>query len=841
MPDWERKVVDGVDSVVYSCGCSWPVVGEPVAPSPLPRIKVDPRHLPECDATWDLLAKGLTKGVFQLESQLGRQWTKKMKPKSMEHMSGLVALLRPGCLNAKDENGVSMTEHYVKRANNEEPVEEVHEALRNILGPTYNVMTYQEQAMQIVVAVAGFTPNEADMMRKAAGKKDTAGMAKVEKMFMEGVRREKIIDEELGLKLMSWIKESQRYAFNRCTSERQIIKRPSKDKHHRKWGMEVGDMYRMMNDLDYAKATNRMPLRSKMRRCGYGYGLSIGDDGRIRQNRIVDIQPAGKQKVYNITLENGDHCEVTINHKFPTPHGDKPLSELKPGDELYCQGDYEKTDSRKYNWSSFTNEDRNVKTGESGKGQYGEINRCYTNGSWSDFQKNKVLLPKECFDCKLPKKRIEIHHINGDRTNSKLENLMPLCAGCHKKREYAAGRVKRGEKGYPTIVSKILTIELVGEAETYDVTMEAPHHNFVVMGDHNCRGIVTCNSHAMCYGYAGYDSAYLKAHFPTQFFCSWLAWAKEGADPLEETNDLVMDAKQFDIPVETPDARLLRSDTWTDGVRVIFGMAEVSGIGSKQVAKLRASVTALAEQTAESFANWSWEKVLWEAIPVIQKNVAERLIIVGAFRHLGIARRRMLAELNAVQTLSKGELAWCQEFVKKNGYPGIIEVLRACAATKKQGGGCHDAKRVPIVKGVAQAIESPMSPLVDSPLWISNMEKQYLGIAISCTKIDSCDIADVNCSCRDFASGRTDRVMALGVQIDQLREVTTKSGKSAGRQMAYLKVSDTSGPLDNICVFPDRYEQYRNVLREGNTVLLVGKRDERRKDSFIVESASQLA
>ena len=66
--------------------------------------------------TWDLFKEGKTKGVFQLESNLGRSWSKRVAPRDIEELSALIALIRPGCLKAIS-NGKSMTQHYVDRKN----------------------------------------------------------------------------------------------------------------------------------------------------------------------------------------------------------------------------------------------------------------------------------------------------------------------------------------------------------------------------------------------------------------------------------------------------------------------------------------------------------------------------------------------------------------------------------------------------------------------------------------------------------------------------------------------------------------------------------------------------
>ena len=170
-----------------------------------------------CDKTWDLFKEGKTKGVFQLESNLGRSWSKKVSPSNMEELSALIALIRPGCLKAIS-NGKSMTQHYVDRKHGLDEVEYLHESLESILGNTYGVLVYQEQSMMIAQKIAGFNLQEADILRKAIGKKKASLMAKVKKSFIEGAEKEAIVTKEEAEEIFSWIEKSSRYAFNKSHS-----------------------------------------------------------------------------------------------------------------------------------------------------------------------------------------------------------------------------------------------------------------------------------------------------------------------------------------------------------------------------------------------------------------------------------------------------------------------------------------------------------------------------------------------------------------------------------------------------------------------------------------------
>jgi len=197
----------------FDCGCRFKVLGYD---NNHPKIhftgKLDELNL-ECSKTWDLISSGNTKGVFQLESRLGSSMSKKLKPRNIEHLSALISIMRPGSLEAF-RDGKSVTDHYIDKKNGLESVDYFHPALEPILKSTYGEMIYQEQSMQIAQAVAGFNLQEADMLRKAIGKKKPEEMAKVKIKFNDGAKKLKIINEQQAEEIFGWIEKSQRYQFN---------------------------------------------------------------------------------------------------------------------------------------------------------------------------------------------------------------------------------------------------------------------------------------------------------------------------------------------------------------------------------------------------------------------------------------------------------------------------------------------------------------------------------------------------------------------------------------------------------------------------------------------------
>jgi DNA polymerase-3 subunit alpha len=142
-------------------------------------ITLDPARLPLDDpATYELLARGDTVGVFQLEGAGMRDALRKLKPDRFEDIIAIVALYRPGPMDNIDS--------YVNRKHGREQPDYLHPLIQPILEETYGVIIYQEQVMQIAQTLSGFSLGEADLLRRAMGKKIKKEMAQQRNRFIEG-------------------------------------------------------------------------------------------------------------------------------------------------------------------------------------------------------------------------------------------------------------------------------------------------------------------------------------------------------------------------------------------------------------------------------------------------------------------------------------------------------------------------------------------------------------------------------------------------------------------------------------------------------------------------------
>lgn len=161
--------------------------------------------------TYELLRAGKTFGVFQLESSGMTSLVKRLGPTSFEDLTALLALYRPGPL------GSGMVDDYVERKHGRKELRYDHPLLESILRETYGVILYQEQVMKIAQVLAGFTLGEADLMRRAMGKKKAEEMAKQRLRFREGCARSEI-PEKLADHIFDQIDYFAGYGFNKSHS-----------------------------------------------------------------------------------------------------------------------------------------------------------------------------------------------------------------------------------------------------------------------------------------------------------------------------------------------------------------------------------------------------------------------------------------------------------------------------------------------------------------------------------------------------------------------------------------------------------------------------------------------
>ncbi len=175
-------------------------------------VEIDLDNLPlDDEKTYQLLERGELEGIFQLESSGMKQVVRELKPSNLEDISSVLALYRPGPLDT------GMIPDFIDRKHGRKPVTYAHELLRPILQDTYGAILYQEQIMRIAQDIAGYTLGQADLLRRAMGKKKVSEMEKHREQFVQGAIQ-RGVSESVAKELFDQMVAFAEYCFNKSHS-----------------------------------------------------------------------------------------------------------------------------------------------------------------------------------------------------------------------------------------------------------------------------------------------------------------------------------------------------------------------------------------------------------------------------------------------------------------------------------------------------------------------------------------------------------------------------------------------------------------------------------------------
>lgn len=743
---------------------------------------------------YKLFSQGTLDGVFQFEGSSGiRDLAVRAAPTTLENLADLNALYRPGPLKA------GMVEQYLRvRAGQTDP-QYLLDELKPILSPTAGVLIYQEQILLICRQLAGYSMAEADLMRKAIGKKKAEDMEKQRIKFAAGMA-EQGFPEEMARKLFSEIETFAGYGFNKCIAGDTVIYRGSVragSKHP-----TIAHLYKLKNEASYAEKHKQTALKKKLQLRGYGQILALDGDSRIRPRTIKDIVFSGTKPVYEICLANGMKVKATAEHRFFSKEGWVSIvAGLEIGSELIVDAGYE-VNNKSYSFSDKGNawKCRPYATPKTGFPE-GANNPAYTNGSFSEWKKVRELLAEisYCEWCGKEHRRLELAHIDGDRANSTRENIAKLCPSCHKRHDYAInGRKGKWSKGHATDTSQVVSIIPVGEEETYDIEMDSAEHNYIA------NGFVSSNSHAILYSYISYQMAWLKAYYPTEFMCACLT---SDSDENEKVIKYLEHCKHLGIKILPPDVNESTHEFSVSKNRksIRFGLGAVKNVGAGPISLI------VEERKTQAYTDLI-DFISRESLERINRRQLESLIYAGAFDTLEPIRAK------AIDTV---ELSWnFREDIKR--YNSKMETFRKrqkAWKVREQERAAGVKKAALKVPGEPERPQYPASTITEDFPIHEKLEKEHelVGFYISGHPLDAVvhrkgeaclTIEEI----RDAGAIKNVFVMAIPSII---KEITTKGKKEL---MAFLTLEDRTGTIEAMAA-PKVWDEYKELVRVGLPVV----------------------
>lgn len=352
---------------------------------------------------------------------------------------------------------------------------------------------------------------------------------------------------------------------------------------------------------------------------------------------------------------------------------------------------------------------------------------------------------------------------------------------------------------------KLLVIgkEFVEGCTTNKIDKELADRLFEVIK--NCGRYLFNLSHSIAYAYVAYHTAYLKCHYPKQFFATYLTYTKFKLDKWEELETFVNDARIFNIDIISPNINHKNDGFKIHDEKILFGLGNVKYVGSADLELI---------QNIPEITDWRQVILLCCTKAFggkIKSTAGEALIKTNAFSDTGVSRIDLFNIFNFVNQLSNKELTWLEEnihdFPEITKFKELMEkcVEECCTSTRKH------------------KVQSQISLLkldqFDKPAFIEQYEKYYLGIPLTAFSGLSHDYVPQH-SCRELYGfyNKGDFAEIVGT-INDIIITKTKRGKNPGQEMALISVHDDTGKMEKLPVFPDLYEKvsgeiiYRNTLR----------------------------
>lgn len=324
-------------------------------------------------------------------------------------------------------------------------------------------------------------------------------------------------------------------------------------------------------------------------------------------------------------------------------------------------------------------------------------------------------------------------------------------------------------------------------------------------------------SHAVGYARCAYETAYLKHYYPLEFYEASFNYVVGDLhrSEFDKLNELINDAKLFDINVRLPNIKICNDKfTITGPNEIRYGLTMIKGVGAGSMTAINAC------KNAKSFN----EFVKLAIDNSLKKSVIEALIACGALDHFKITRNQMLADVALVESLTEKEIvATFNEISNIRSIPDVINDMASEQCTDKRKAlslNVPNIRRREKLRSVL--LDYKNKDKFETVYHLALHERKYLGVPISVSETDSI-MTSVSHDCLQIKTlPKGEKVQAI-IHIEKIREIVTKNGKNAGQAMAFITGGDGTYTLDNIVVFPRQYDKFKDLLKPGRIAVINGE------------------
>lgn len=796
---------------------------------------IDPDEIPLDDPRiYELLSTGETAGIFQLESGGMRKVLRDMKPDNFSDIVAAVALYRPGPMQYIDQ--------YNRRKNGLEPITYQHPDLEEILKDSYGVLVYQDQVLKIAIEFAGYGWGQADILRKAMGKKLPEEMKKQQVAFEEGFKKQGY-PVTLAREIWPLIEVFAGYGFNKCLSSKTYIKLPDGTRMH-------------------ISAAYKNPPAEIM---------SMWPDGTIRPHRVARIVKTGRKALVKVTTKGGKVIVGTSDHRLLTTEGYKPIGSIAVGTELITvprrvtermrQARHASMERLNHSEQQRARVSARVKAYQAARPTEDKVAHMKRmHALYPDMARNSVAAMQNrikwlyandpewkakilqaslanvraCYDtgpgygrcsiassgmwCASQPERDMCEWLIAQSIDFEIQKALPMGRMCDfyfagvywemdgmdRAPEYFAE--KYGGLPYVVVTPEdyrfviehhlalehaqngdpIVAIEPADQGQTYDIEM-APDGPLNFLANE----VVSHNSHAAAYAQLSCQTAYLKAKYTVEYMAACLSIETGTPDRMAV---VLAECRRLGIAILPPDVNHSEMDFTVEGGSVRYALQAIKNVGAGAIRSI-----VEARETGGPFRNLDdfCRRVEWKSL---NKRALESLIKAGAMDCLG-DRAVLLGNLDRI----------C-------GHAQRAER----AAEAGQGS---------LFATVSDADSVAMPPLLLTTVPAEDRkkllawEKEMLGLYVSAHPLESFRAEGRRLGAvpiRMLGPERAGKRVKIGAQIIAMRQVLTKKNET----MLVLELEDLEGSIEAVA-FPRTYARFRDLWQEDAILLIDGTVDVR--------------